>query len=209
MTNGGGTYSIDGSYDLVWDGRFPIDGNLLWPKGRLLQLQRLAFSSHLLERRHIIFLTPGKLVIAEQTKADPDLPYGVLDDGKGYRFYTLGTRNEKEYDSASISKVELGRSLNNMGIGIWTWDDRRRSKKIFKAHGMGVPKALEDVADESIRQGIARPTPKFLEEKEINVFRSQLLYREVERQLRRVAPQAEIVLVGEHMPEEDFRRIIR
>jgi hypothetical protein len=102
-------------------------------------------------RKHIIFLTPGKLVIAEQTKPDPDLPYGVLNDGRGYRFYTRGTRDEKEFGSARISKIELGLSLTNMGIGIWTWDDCGRSKKIFKAHGMGVPKSLEDVADESIR----------------------------------------------------------
>jgi len=53
---------------------------------------------------------------------------------------------------------------------------------------------------------VGKPSHKLLKEKEINVYRSQLLYREVERQFRRAAPQVEIALVGEHMPEEDFRR---
>jgi len=200
---------MDGSYDLIWNLKFPIDGDKLWPKGILLQLQRLAFSSHFREKRHIIILARGRLVIAEQTTADPDLPYGILDDGEAYRFYTGGTRNDKVYDSARITKVELGLSLANMGIGIWARNDMGKEKRIFKSQGIGMPKTLKDVADESIRQGIGRPRHKLLKLKEINVFRSQLLYREVERQFRRTAPQADVILIGDHMPEEDFRRIMK
>jgi hypothetical protein len=200
---------MDRSYDFSWDHKFPVDGSALWPRGKLLQLQRLAFSSHFREKRHIVFLLPSKLVIAEQTDPDPDLPWGILNDGSGHRFYSGQTHNEQEYDASSIAKVELGLSAVTMGIAIWIDNKKGKTKRVFKAHGIGMPQVVEDLADESVKQGIGRPSPRLIKMKEVNVYRTQLLYRIIERQFRMCSPHAEIDLVGEQMPEEVFQRILK
>ena len=205
VASGGNRYSIDGSYDLLRDHKYPVDGGALWPKGKLLQLQRLAFSSHFREKRHIIFLLPDKLVIAEQTSPDPDLPWGILNDGSGYRFYTGPTHNGQEYGVSSIVKLDLGIGV----VAIWIENEQGKAKKIFRAHGIGMPRVVEDLADESIRQGIGRPSPKIIKMKEENVYQQQLLIRVIESQFRMRSPHAEINLLGEQMPEETFRRILK
>ncbi len=209
MVRGGNRYSTDGSYDFSWDRKFPVDGSLLWPKGTCLQLQRLAFSSHFRERLHIVFLFTDKLVISEQTEPDPDLPLGILNDGSGYRFYSGGLFNSREYNVSSIEKVELGLTAVTMGLAIWTRNESGKTKRIFKSQGIGIPQVIEDVADESLRQKIVEPSPRLLKTKEVGVYRTQLLYRILERQFRKCSPRAGIDLVGEQMPEEDFMRLLK
>lgn len=209
MASEGNHYSMDGSYELNWDKRFPIDGDSLWPAGKLLQLQRFSFSSSFREKRHIVILTSRGLVIAEQPKRDPDLPWGILDDGSGYRFYNGELRNEEHYDTSNLTKLELMSTLANQGIEIWARNEAGKSKRVFRAQVMAMSKALKDVAEESLRQRIGKPIPELKPEKYAFVFRQQLLYRVVERQFRKAAPQIEVVLMGEQMPEEDFRRIIK
>ncbi len=209
MVSGGNRYSMDGSYELNWDKRFPVDGDTLWPVGKLLQLQRFSFSSSFREKRHIVMLTSGELVVAEQPERDPDLPWGVLDDGSGYRFYNGELRNEEHYDTGNLTKLELMNTLANQGIGIWATNEAGKSKRVFRSQGIGASKVLNDIVEESLRQGVGKPVPTLIPEKGVRVFRQQLLYRIVERQFRKTAPQIEVVLMGEQMPEEDFHRIIR
>jgi hypothetical protein len=200
---------MDGSYEFVWDKRFPANGDSLWPNGKLLQLQRFGFSSSFREKRHIVVLTPMKLVIAEQPERDPDLPWGVLDDGSGYRFYNGELKNEEDFDTANLTKLELMSTLANQGIGIWAQNDVGKSKRVFRAQVMTLSKVLKDVAEESLAQGIGKPGHSLIPEKGVAILRRQLLHREVERQFKKAAPQIEVVLLGEQMPEEDFRRIIK
>ena len=132
-----------------------------------------------------------------------------MDDGSGYRFYNGELRNEQDYDTSNLAKLELMSTLANQGIGIWARNEVGKPKRVFRAQVMAMSKVLKDVAEESLRQGIAKPSPKLTHGKDAFVFRHQLLYRVVERQFRKAAPQIEVVLMGERMPEEDFRRIIK
>ena len=209
MAREGNRYSMDGSYELNWDKRFPIDGDSLWPAGKLLQLQRFSFSSNFRYKRHIVILTSKKLLVAEQPERDPDLPRTELDDGSGYRFHNGELTNEQDYDTINLTKLELMNTLANQGIGIWVADETGKSKRVFRAQVMAMSKVLKDVAEESLGQGIGKPSHRLIPGKDVFVFRQQLLYRVVERQFRKAAPQIEIVLMGEQMPEEDFRRIIK
>jgi hypothetical protein len=200
---------MDGSYELNWEKRFPLDVDSLWPVGKLLQLQRFSFSSSFREKRHIVILTPRGLVVAEQPERDPDLPWGVLDDGSGYRFYNGELRNEEHYDNGNLTKLELMNTLANQGIGIWAKNDGGKSKRVFRAQGIGASKVLNDVVAESLRQGVAKLVPKLALEKGVFVLRQQLLYRIIERQFRKVGPHMEVILTGDQLPEEEFRGIIK
>ena len=208
MTNGGNRYSTDGSYDLLWDRRFPIDGDRLWPSGRLLQLQRLQFSAPIREPRHIIILTKERLTIAEQL-ADVDPPWGLLDDGNGYRFYNGELKNEHVFDNTSIVKVALMNSFSDTGLAIRVNTDEGKTNKVFRSYGIGLSRVQLDVMDESIRKGVVDPGHALIPQKALYKFHYRFVYRQLERQFRRGVPQAEYVLKGDIMPLEDFARIVR
>jgi len=210
VTGSGNRYSVDGSYDLVWDGRFPVDGDLLWPNDVLLQLRHFAFSSHFIERRHILTLTSNRLTIAEESKPEDDESFDVLDMGEGYRFLVGVMENERSYEPWGVTRVELLRSIVSQGIGIYVQDERRQSKKVFRAQEVGISMAIVDVADAYLRkQGVEILGDRQTQRKEVYEFRGRLMYREIERQFRRVAPQAEFVLKGNHLPLESFQQVIR
>jgi len=213
MADQGNRYSMDGSYDLAWDRTFPIDGDRLWPSGKLLQLQRMAFSSHFRERRHIILLTSRKLIVAEQPVRDPDLPWGILNDGSGYRFYNGDLREQVEYNTTSLTKLELRDSSVGHGLEIWALTDATKAKRVFWAKAIASSKVLKDLADESIRQGIASPNPSpnplLAPMKGRAIFERQLLDKILERQFKRAAPGVEVTQHEDQMPDEDFRRIIK
>lgn len=211
MTNNGNRYSTDGSYDFSWDHTFPVDGDILWPKGKLLQLQRLRWNAHFRERSLVVSLFPDELEIGELD--DPELDSPSSDqppsDWEFYRFYSGEIVNGQSYDVSSIEKIELGLSWVTWGIAIWVRGERGKAKRVLKAGDTGVPKVIKEVADESVRQGVGRPSPKLVKPREMYLYRRQLLHRIIERQFRRCASCVEMSLVGEHMPEEVFRRIVR
>jgi len=209
MAGVGNRYSMDSSYDMPKNYDFPIEGDLLWPSGKLLQLQEFRFSSDFREKHHIIFLFPRQIVIAEQTESEKNVPWGFQDAGELYRYYTGGTRNEQAYGALDIARVELGLSTITTYVGIWISDSRGKNKRVFRAYGMGTPNSFVDLAERSVHQGIGRlRSDGLVKVRGINEYRNQLLHREIEQQFRRAAPQAEIVLKGEQMSPEDFHRVV-
>jgi hypothetical protein len=165
------------------------------------------FSSNFLERRHILILTSDRLTIAEEPEPaeEPDM----LDIGDGYRFYNGELMNERSYEPWRVARVELLRTLASQGIGVSVQDEQGKPKKVFRAQEVGLSNAMIKVADACLQQGIVSPKHRLNPGKEAFVLRHQLMYREIERQFRRVAPQAEFVLKGDHLPAEVFQRVVR
>lgn len=211
MTRRGNKYSTDGSYDFQWDHTFPVDGDILWPKGKLLQLQRLRWNAHFRERNYVVSLFPDELVIGELEDPELDSPWtDQLPFGwEFYRFYCGELVNEQSFDVSNIEKIELGLAWVTWGITIWARREGDKAKRVLKAGDTEVPRVIKEVADESVRQGVAQPAPKLVRNREMYLFQRQLLHRTIERQFQRCASHVEIDLVGEHMPEEVFRRIVK
>lgn len=211
----GNRYSMDGSYDMPKDYDFPVSSELLWPEGKLLQLQYLGCSSHLGDthlrgKTHIVYLLPRELVIAVETESEMNPPWEPEGMGDLYRFYTGGTKEAVAYDAKGITRVELKLSAMATEMGIWATDRNGRTKKVFVTYGMGIPNTFVDLAARSVQLGIGSPRPDgFFRRRGMTEYANQLLYREVEKQFRRAAPQAEVVLTGHHMSPEEFRRVIR
>ncbi len=209
----GNRYSMDGSVDLPVDFDLPIDSQSLWPQGKRLQLQWLGSSeqpgqSPLATPRHIVYLHPDRLVIAVEAEPEKNVPWGPDSCGNPYRFYSGGTKDERVHAATRISKVELNRSWNPR-FAIWVKDDDWRPRLAFIAYGIGTPTTFAELARRSIELGIGKPRPSgMFRVRGAEWYSQQLLYKDIETKFRKVAPQAEVVLKGDHMSIEDFRRVV-
>ena len=215
MTIGGNRYSTDESYELVWDGDFPIDGTLLWPKGRLLQLQWLMTLGEVMsefagEIRNMLILDKTRLTIARQ---GDDCPFSYTEfyDGGAYEFCTGGMTPMSSHDAVSITRLRLKMGMDGQKrIGVSLEGDSMK-KYAYGFYNLPVSKAIWHVGEASIKTVIVAPTPRTLltRKMEKRRFMEQLMCREIERQFHKAAPQAEIAMEGIHMPKEVFQRIVR
>jgi hypothetical protein len=191
---------------------FPVSSESLWPEGKLAQLQEFMGDTMIVARRTVVLLTKERLTIAKREDSEEDSePVSNQDQyGKiGYEFYEGGLTEVCSYAVERIAKVELSPSVFRTPIAIWIADDDGMTSRVFKADSVGIPETFIEFSREIARQHILLTGPEVWNDRSVVRFAMQLLARELERQFRRVSPQAVIELKGNVMSEEDFRRIIR
>jgi hypothetical protein len=210
----GNEYSVDGSYDLAWNHDFPIEGDRLWPSGRLLQLQWLLtiadVASEAVEWMHLFILEKTRAIVADAGK---DCPFSLSDFhlGNGYKFCTGTMTRAREFSTMDIAQVMLEISTGEQRLSVKVKEGLAEKAKTYSFYNFPPSRALYDLAKSSISAGIIAPTPKLSQTRagEERLLVKQLMFREIQRQFKRAAPNAEIVLKGNHMPEGDFRRIVK
>lgn len=186
---------------------FPLDGDSLWPKSKLLQLDIAIF-----KKRTIVILTKERLTIAEEEEVDDDseaLASNEAAMNMGYEFYDGRLLGESSYPALGIVKVALSPSILHTPIAIWVADDSGKASKVFKADAMGIPRSFMGIAKEAAKQGVLTEVTEWWDDRKIAFFAREILAKELERQFRRAAPQVEIEFRGGHLSDYDFRRLIR
>jgi len=214
MSTEGNEYSVDGSYNLEWNHEFPVDGDLLWPSGKLLQLQWLLtvgeVAAEATEWRHIFILERNKAIVAD---ASEGCPFSLYDfhSGKGYKFCAGAMTRVREFSTVDIERVVLKISAGESRFSIRVREGLAGKAKTYAFYNCPPSRALYDIAKASIVTKMIAPKPRLTRTRvaEERLLMRQLLFREMQRQFRRAAPGAEIVLKGNHMPEEDFLRIVK
>lgn len=192
--------------------KLPINGDDLWPSNILLQIQRFSDGlglNSVVRKRPILILERDKFTIATQKKPDPDLPYPTLDDNSGFRFYQGSLSNEYCIDVNRIGQVIIGVS-GISGITIKERDEKGKLKKIFRSQAYGTPLIFFEIVKTALEIGILeKPQKKWWGIRDYKkILSEQIFRREVKRQIQRVSQGAEIILKGEQISEDDFKRII-
>lgn len=185
----------------------PIDGDALWPQGKLLQIEYLNPGEvkrlSLRPRVYFVFLTRSQFTIAEQLNPEPMPLIRVSDEPLAYDFYDGPYAEVCSVDASEITKVIVSQSLLHNFMVVWARGPKGRNRRILclESRPWGIPRTIFSLVDEGIRRGILGPH-------RATGLRA-VFVREIERQFRRAAPQAEIILRGQQMPEEIFRKLVR
>ena len=185
----------------------PVDGESLWPPGRLLQIQYLNPGEvkriSLRPRNYALILTQSEFTIAEQIGAEPMPLIYVGDEPFCYDFYDGPITEVTAVDAKDITKVLISTSLLHNFMSVSAKTPRGRARKILclESPPIGIPRTILNLVSEGIRSGILGPhRPAALR---------AVFVREIERQFRRAAPQAEIVLGGQQLSDGVFRKLVR
>jgi hypothetical protein len=183
----------------------PINGDALWPPDRFLQIQRLNPGEvkrlSLRPRAYMLFLTRDEFTIAERADKEPMPLVYVSDEPPLYEFYMGPTRNVSSYGTRGITKVVVSTSLLHNFMSIWVRTPGERARKVLCLETFtGIPRTISDLVNEGIRNGILGSNR--------GVGLRAVFVREIERQFRRAAPQADVILRGQQLSEETFRKLV-
>jgi hypothetical protein len=185
----------------------PVDGDTLWPQGKLLQIQHLNPGEvkrlSLKSRVYLVLLTRGQFTIAEQLNPEAMPLIRVSEEPLAYDFYDGPLREVHSLDTKEITRVAISTSLLHNFMVVWARGPKGQKKRILclESHPSGIPHTIFSLVDEGMKRGILGPH-------RATGLRA-VFAREIERQFRRAAPQADITLRGQRMPEEIFRKLVR
>jgi len=185
----------------------PVDGDTLWPQGKLLQIQYLNPGEvkrlSLRPRRYLLFLTRSQFTIAEQLNEEPMPLILASDEPIAYDFYDGPLREVSSFSTMEITRLAISTSLLHNFMVIWAKGPKGRDRRILclETPPYGIPCTILRLVDEGIRKGILGP------HRATGV--RAVFVREIERQFHRAAPQAEIVLSGQQLPEDVFRKLVQ
>lgn len=184
----------------------PVNDNFLWPSERLLQIQRLNAGEvkrlSLRPREYILFLTRDEFTVAEMLDKEPKPLIHVSDEPPLYEFYAGPTKVVSSYSTKDITKVVVSTSLLHNFMSIWVRTPGVRPRKVLCLETFpGIPRIISDLVNEGIKKGILGSNR--------GVGLRAFFVREIEKQFRRAAPQADIILLGQQLSEETFHMLVQ
>ena len=184
----------------------PVNDDFLWPPDKLLQIQRLNPGEikrlSLRPRDYVLVLTRDEFTVAEMLAKEPKLLIYVSDEPQLYEFYAGPTKVISSFRTRDFTRVVVSTSLLHNFVSIWVRTPGTRARKVLCLETFaGIPRTISDLVNEGIRKGILGSDRR--------VGLRAVFVREIERQFRRAAPQADIILRGQQLSEETFRKLVQ
>ncbi len=179
----------------------PAEESSLWPEGKLLQIE--AICERLTQKDStVLILTNNRLTLGQRP-----MPSG--DDIVCYPFHEDQLAGERTYEAMRISRIAMAPSFLREPLSIWVRDDSGHEERIVKASMIGLPRTIVNVTKEGIRQAAIPSNGRQWTPERVNTVCLQLLVKEMERQFRSAAPQAEIEVKGDQMDDGVFRKLVK
>lgn len=139
----------------------------------------------------------------EQLVAEPMPLIRVSEEPFVYDFYNGPIREVRSVDTKEITRVAISTSLLHNFLVVWAKGSKGRDRRILylESPPSGIPRTIFSLVDQGMKRGILGPHR--------GTGLRAVFAREIERQFRRAAPQANVTLRGQQMPEEIFRKLVR
>lgn len=176
--------------------RLPVKEANLWPPGELLRLEGLKYlgQSHA-EGIPVAVLTQNELRIwtAIAPSGEP---------GRGYGFDMPICENITRIPTSDITRVAISHWGVTTVLRVWA-RVAGRTRRILKMYFVeDLPSSIVELVQTAFNQGVVKPGI-------LNVtYMHRFFEWELERQFKRAAPNATVVLRGRNRSGEDFSRLV-
>lgn len=184
----------------------PVSEEALWPPGELLHLggyERVGWPSSY----RVASLTMEELLVsvpkASEVDVD-DMPLDQIDLEEGYTFEGPNLKYSLRYQTSDITRVVISHWGVTSVLEVWIRTPERGKKKVLSMSFVeDFPRSLVVLARKVREQGTANRVNWALQNER------KIFDKELERQFRRAAPNASVVLKGRSISDEDFSWIVK